>query len=133
MKWLPLPESIAVIGETMKRVILVIAALATITGCETSNGEIGSTQGKSSNIKDYPEYSAHIECLAAKAFEYYRAEGSPLELGVIGSSACNNTRYALNAAITKRQNRYIAQGYTQASEQEDPKLVANQIIRFRSR
>jgi hypothetical protein len=109
----------------MKSGVLLSVALL-LTGCETS----GEARPKVS-VKSLPEYAEHQRCLGRQTFIYSKAEGSPLELGIIASSGCGGTRYTLYNAITKIESRAFAQGYISTSEQEDPKLIAGAIIRVR--
>ena len=60
-----------------------------------------------------------------------KAEGSPLELGIIASAACNKTRYELYEAVTKVESRAFAQGYIGEVEKGDPKMIAGVIVRVR--
>lgn len=96
-------------------------------GCETSGGPRSDF-----NVKSLPEYAKHQECLGRQAAIYSTAAGSPLELGVIASSACNFTRYALHDAIAKVNGRAYAQGYTGASETEDPKMIGGIIAKVKA-
>ncbi len=70
-------------------------------------------------------------CLGRQTYIYSKGEGSPLELGIIASSACNSTRAALYKAIAAAKGAAYARGYTGASEREDPKLIAGAIIKVR--
>jgi hypothetical protein len=98
-----------------------------LAGCETS----GDTHS-SLDVKTLPEYQKHQECLGRQTAIYSTAAGSPLELGIITSSACNSTRYALRDAIAKVKGRAYAQGYTGASEKEEPKMIAGVIAKVKA-
>ncbi|MBY3536000.1 hypothetical protein HFN68_24245 [Rhizobium laguerreae] len=102
---------------------LVVVALA---GCETS-GEAG----KKKDIHSMPEYAAHETCLGKQAFIFKDAEGTPLEAGTIASAACNSTRVALYQAIRKVESPSFAKGYLEASEENDPKMIAGVIAKAR--
>lgn len=103
-----------------------MATALALTGCETS----GDTRPEVS-VSSLPEYAEHKECLGRQTFIYSKAEGSPLELGIIASSACGSTRYSLYNAIAEIESAAFAQGYISMSEREDPKLIAGAIIKVR--
>ncbi len=104
----------------------VVAAVLALAGCETS----GRTTAEF-HVNSLPEYKEHQMCLGRQAYTYSKAQGSPLELGVIASSACNPTRAALYSAIAAVKGVYFARGYTDTSEREDPRLIAGAIVKAR--
>lgn len=120
------PSLIRAVGSYVRIGLLVAATALALTGCETS----GETRSKVS-VDSLPEFAEHHRCLGRQTFTYSKAEGSPLELGIIASSACGSTRYALYNAIAKIEGRAYAQGYITASEREDPKMIAGAIIKVR--
>ncbi|GEM_PF-1671040 len=110
----------------MKRILALGLISIALAGCETTD-----TDRPKVNINSLPEYAAHQKCLGGQSFIVSKAEGSPLELGMIASAACNKTRYALYDAITKVESRSFAQGYIGESEKNDPKMIAGVIVRVR--
>jgi hypothetical protein len=110
----------------MKQVIALALAGIALAGCETTDNARPKIA-----IGSLPEYAAHHKCLGGQAFIVSKAEGSPLELGMIASAACNKTRYALYDAITKIESRTFAQGYIGESEKNEPKMIAGVIVRVR--
>lgn len=105
--------------------MLATLALA-LAGCETTAPSGGAT-----SMKSLSEFSTHMDCLALQASQYAKVEGSPLELGIIGASACNASRARLRTAITNREGAAFARGYMNAAEREEPKMIAAEIIRLR--
>ncbi|MER9312974.1 hypothetical protein NKI51_27370 [Mesorhizobium australicum] len=110
----------------MRNHFAILAIVLSLSGCETSGGA-----GANFDINSSPEYKEHQMCLGRQTYVYSKAEGSPLELGIIASSACNSTRAALYSAIAAAKGPAFARGYTDSSEREDPKMIAGAIIKVR--
>ena len=108
----------------MKKSLWLLCLVVALAGCETSPAQ-------KVDIKSLPEYQEHMGCLAGQAARYSKVQGSALELGIIGSSACNSTRANLFSALEKLESRAYAQGYIGASEREEPKILAAAIIKRR--
>lgn len=82
-------------------------------------------------MKSLPELSSHMDCLAAQARNYAHVEGSPLELGIIGSSACNRSRLKLQDAILMVESPAFTRSYIETARREEPNMIAAEIIRLR--
>lgn len=97
-----------------------------LSGCETTESQKAKV-----DINSLPEYAAHHTCLGTQSFIFKDAEGTPLEAGTIASAACNGTRAALYLAVRKVEGPAFAKGYFQASEENDPKMIAGVIAKSR--
>lgn len=111
-------------------IIATIAGFALTAGSLLSGCETAQTQRKP--LRAYPEWSEYRACLTKMAVEYASQAGSPLELGAIAVSACSGKRMALIDATAKQEGPYFARGVNEASQQEDPKFVAQIILKIRS-
>lgn len=111
----------------MKQIVALGLITVVLAGCETS-GESRQTV----DVNTLPEYEKHQGCLGRQTAIYARAAGSPLELGIIASAACNSTRYALYEAIVKVQSPAYARGYIGAAEKEEPKMIAGVIAKVKA-
>ena len=111
----------------MKQIVALGFVAIALAGCETS----GEARPKVS-VNSLPEYAEHQKCLGRQSAIYSKAEGSPLELGIIASSACNSTRSALYEAISKIESRAFAQGYLNESQKEEPKMIAGVIAKVKA-
>ena len=112
----------------MRRILVLILAAVAVSGCETTDV---SAQAEAKTMKRLPQFDTHMDCLALQARKYARADGSPLELGIIGSSNCNQTRIALHNAILKIESQSFADSYIHTARREEPKMIAAEIIRLR--
>jgi hypothetical protein len=113
---------------TITKAIALLALAATLAGCETTN-----TPPIPLSMKSLPEFSGHMDCLAKQASSYAPVQGSPLELGIIGASACGRTRVALYDAVARQQGNTFARSYIATGREEEPKMIAAEIIRLRQR
>lgn len=107
--------------------ILALGFAVVLAGCETS----GESRAKV-NVNSLPEYEKHQACLGRQTAIYSTAAGSPLELGIIASAACNGTRFALYEAIAEVESPAYAQGYIGTAEKEEPKMVAGVIAKAKA-
>lgn len=105
--------------------------LSAASALATLNCEAGGGSPSKVDVTSLPEFADHQRCLGRQAFILSKAEGSPLELGIIAAAACGSTRHDLYIAITKIESRAFAQGYIRAAEREDPKLIARTIVQAR--
>jgi hypothetical protein len=111
----------------MNRLAAIAVIAVALTGCETTE-----TARKDVDVKTLPEYGAHQGCLGRQTAIYEKAAGSPLELGIIASGACNSTRSALESAIAKVNGPDYAHAYVKASEKNEVTLIAGVIAKVKA-
>jgi hypothetical protein len=103
-----------------------VAAAIVLSGCQHEPPKAPKP------FAEYPEWNEYRSCLMGKAAAYAKQEGSPLELGIIASSACAHKRTAFVRVASRGESAAYAQGMEDAARTEDPKLVAGLILDYRS-
>ncbi|MBY5535919.1 hypothetical protein HFO42_19720 [Rhizobium leguminosarum] len=111
----------------MKRLVALAFIAVASVGCETAK-----TARTYVDVETLPEYGAHQRCLGRQTAIYSKAAGSPLELGIIASAACNSTRYALETAIAKVNGPVYAHAFTGTLEKQEATMIAGVIAKVKA-
>ncbi len=95
----------------------ITVVLMTMTSCT----------GQYRNIMDYPESKIYLICLKREAYKSYRLPGGPLELGIVGSSACDPEFKNLIDTVEATEGRTYASALERRMRTSGATVIAKDI------
>ena len=90
-------------------------------------GIITSCTAQPRDILEYPESKTYLVCLKREAYKAYRLPGGPLELGIVGFSACNSEFQRLIDTVAATDGRPYATALERRLRVSGPEMVARNI------